>query len=94
MMKAAGTSTIDAFCEFLAGDTIGIAIRMIGGLVVKAWQYIKTIGFIRLFKNILKAIKGYFVLFGKAFKNIFDAFSKASIFHPLDSLKRILNIVP
>lgn len=90
LMKAAGTSTIDAFCEFLAGDTIGIAIRMIGGLVVKAWQYIKRVGIIRTVINLVKAIAGYFTMWGKLFgnllksawglaKKILNPFSKESI---------------
>ena len=72
LMKAAGTSTIDAFCEFLAGDTIGIAIRMIGGLVVKSWQYIKRVGIIRTVINLVKAIVGYFKMWGKLFKNLIN----------------------
>lgn len=72
-MKASGTSTIDAFCEFLAGDTIGIAIRMIGGLVVKAWQYIKRVGIIRTVINLVKAMVGWSIMWGKILFNMATA---------------------
>ena len=73
LMKASGTSTIDAFCEFLAGDTIGIAIRMVGGLVVKAWKYISRVGIFRTFINVVKAVVGWSIMWGKLLFNCVTA---------------------
>ena len=59
IFKATGKNSIDMLCMFLSGDTIGLAIAMIGGLVKRAWQFLKNL---HIFKLIFAYIKAVFTV--------------------------------
>lgn len=59
-MKAAGKSSIDIFCMFLAGDMIGIAIAAISGLVVKIWNWLKNTSVFKILFGTIKFILGMY----------------------------------
>ena len=59
MMKASGKSDIDVLCTFLAGDTIGMALSFVKGIIIKTWNFLKEKGVLKL---VLKIIKGLFSL--------------------------------
>ena len=54
MMKAAGKSSIDILCMFLAGDTIGIALHTAIGLLKTLWNYVEKKGIIKKIKNLFR----------------------------------------
>lgn len=58
LLKAAGKDSIDILCMFLSGDTLGIAIGMIGGLVVKAFKWMKNQYWFKFTVALVKAIVG------------------------------------
>ena len=74
MMKAAGYDSIDAFCMFLAGDFIGLAIGNISGAVKNLWTWIKTspliaklMGMVKGFLKIGELIFAMPIFLGKMF---------------------------
>lgn len=58
MMKAAGASTIDVLCMWVAGDMIGIALHTIVGSVKKTWDMIKDKGPVKLMLKLIKFVLG------------------------------------
>ena len=56
MMKATGKNNIDILCRFIAGDTIGIAISMIGGMCIKAWRWFAATKFGRFVVGLIKSL--------------------------------------
>lgn len=60
MMKAAGNSSVDVLCMFIAGDMIGGAIHMIAGMIVKLWNYMKSKGALKIVLKVIKTIAGLY----------------------------------
>ena len=58
LMKAAGKSSIDILCMFLAGDMIGVVLWTIAGLCVKFWQWLKNTPVIKLVFGVIKFLLG------------------------------------
>lgn len=58
MMRAAGQNTMDILCKFLAGDTLGIAISFITGMVKSFWNYLKKKGAVKIMLKVLKVVMG------------------------------------
>ena len=58
MMKAAGKSSIDIFCMFLAGDMIGVVLYTIAGLCVKLWKWLKNTSVFKLVLGVIKFLLG------------------------------------
>ena len=64
LVKQAGYDSVDAFCMFLAGDFLGLALRAIAGLVVKLWNWIKKFKFVRMVFGLVKGyIKGMMMIY-------------------------------
>ena len=56
MITVAGKDSIDAFCMFISGDYLGIAIHAISGMVIKMWEWIKNKGFIKVMLGLIKGL--------------------------------------
>ena len=59
MVKKSGQSGLDAFCMFLAGDYLGLALSVMGAYIVKAWDYLKNTRLFRMVRAFVKAIVGF-----------------------------------
>jgi hypothetical protein len=56
-MKLGGATTLDAFCAWLAGDTISMAFYTIKGYVLMFWNYLKKKGAVAWVLKVLKVLK-------------------------------------
>ena len=56
VMKIGGASSIDFLCMWLAGDTIGMALHFIFGMVKMAWDWLKDKGVVKMAINLVKAL--------------------------------------
>ena len=56
MMRAAGQSTMDMLCMYIAGDYIGMAFHVIVGAVKNIWEWMKKHGIMRCIVAMIKAV--------------------------------------
>ena len=78
MMKIAGYDSVDAFCMFLSGDYLGIAIAMIQAYVKIAWNYIKSMKLFKMYMAYIKVLGGICVLIGGLVPAIYESLGRAA----------------
>lgn len=56
LLVVSGRDSVDLFCMFLAGDYIGIAVRMAGAAIVKMWHWFRTTKLMKIMLGITKTL--------------------------------------